>query len=208
MLHSALGVLILFTNNVFANFDIFDINEGELEFITRPLKTAPHHHSTHISITANSLKTGWIGNKQCHYNLQTVPAMEIVFRRGYVRNIEIQRSENIGRAWVDDATVQLENVKNKAVVCITSETKSFKKNGDQGQFVWFGGPYMKKFLDGYFPMKVSIAIDYPSKLLSLERLLPQAVELKAVKLPGHVRLTVMFEGILMLESYFRKVDKQ
>lgn len=202
----ALGVLLLLANDLYADFDIFDINEGELEFITRPLKTTPHHHSTHISITADSIKTGWIGNKQCHYNLQAVPAMEIVFRKGSVRNIEIQRSDNIGRAWIDDATVQLEDVKKEAVICITSETMSFKKSGDGGRFVWFGGPYMKRFLDGYFPMKVSIAIDYPSEMLTLEKLFPQAVEIKATKLPGHVRLSVIFEGILMLETHFKGIS--
>lgn len=194
---------MLFTNNLYANFDIFDINEGDLEFINRPLKTTPHHHSTHISITADSLKSGWIDNKQCHYNLQPVPAMEIVFRRGNVRNISIQRSENIGRAWIEDATVQLDAVGKNAVLCITSETLSFKKNGDRGRFIWFGGPYMKRFLDGYFPMKVSIAIDYPSELLTLEKLFPQAVELKATKLSGHLRLSVTFEGILALETHFK-----
>jgi len=187
-------------------FDFLDINEGELEFITRPLKETPHHHSTHISITAESMKSGWIGNKQCHSNLQTVAAMEIVFRKGYVRNLDISRSENIGRVWIEDATVQLQDVKKNAVVCITGETLSFKKNGHSGNYIWTGGPYMKKYLDGYFPMKVSIAIDYPSDKLVLEKLTPPAVELKTVKLPGHIRLSLLFEGILKLETHFREIS--
>ena len=187
-------------------FDFLDINEGELEFITRPLKEVPHHHSTHISITTESMKSGWIGNKQCHYNLQTVPAMEVVFRKGYVRNLEINRSENIGRVWIEDATVQLKEIKKNAVVCITGETLSLKKNGSSGNYIWSGGPYMKKYLDGYFPMKVSIAIDYPSEKLVLEKLYPHAVELKAVKLPGYIRLSLMFEGILELETHFREIS--
>jgi len=191
-----------------ADFELFDINEGELEFITHPLKTKPHHHSTHISITPESLKTGWIDNKQCHYNLQAIPAMEIVFRKGRVRNIEIQRMDNIGRAWISGATVQLVDVKKEAVICITSETRSLRKSGGTGRYVWSGGPYMKKFLDGYFPMKVSIAIDYPSELLTLEKLFPQAVELKAIKLPGHIRLSVTFEGILSLETHFQEITNR
>jgi hypothetical protein len=199
-----LSALLLSTSVLYADFEFLDINEGELDFITRPLKTAPHHHSTHISITADSLTSGWIGNKQCHYNLQPVPAMEIVFRRGRVRNIEITRTENIGRAWIEEATIQLESIKKGAVICVSSETLSIKSNGGRNRFIWSGGPYMKKFLDGYFPMKVSVAIDYPSELLALEKLFPQEVELKSTKLPGHIRLSVMFEGILSLETHFVK----
>jgi len=187
-------------------FDFLDINEGELEFITRPLKEILHHHTTHITITAESMKSGWVSNKQCHSNLQTVPAMEIVFRKGYVRNLEISRRENIGRVWIEDATVQLKEIKKNAVVCITGETLSFKKNGHSGNYIWTGGPYMKKYLDGYFPMKVSIAIDYPSEKLLLEKLYPHAVELKTVKLPGYIRLSLTFEGILELETHFREIS--
>lgn len=203
---TGLAILLFSPSGNSTDFEFLDINEGELEFITRPLKETPHHHSTHISITAESMKSGWIGNKQCHSNLQTVPAMEIVFRKGYVRNLDISRSENIGRVWIEDATVQLQDIKKNAVVCITGETLSFKKNGHSGNYIWTGGPYMKKYLDGYFPMKVSIAIDYPSDKLVLEKLTPLAVELKTVKLPGHIRLSLLFEGILELETHFKEIS--
>ena len=163
--------------------------------------------SSAISITTESMKSGWIDNKQCHYNLQTVPAMEIVFRKGRVKNLEIKRYENIGRVWVEDATVQLKEIKKNAMICITGETLSFKKNDRTGTYIWTGGPYMKKYLDGYFPMKVSIAIDYPSEKLVLEKLYPQAVELKALKLSGHIRLSLVFEGILELETHFREISE-
>ncbi|MFV1993497.1 MAG: hypothetical protein ACC635_06305 [Acidiferrobacterales bacterium] len=205
-LFASLFVFLFSPSSNSTEFEFLDINEGELEFITRPLKETPHHHSTHISITNESIKSGWIGNKQCHSNLQAVPAMEIVFRKGYVRNLDISRSENIGRVWIEGASVQLKEVKKNAVVCITSETLSFKKNGHSGNYIWTGGPYMKKYLDGYFPMKVSIAIDYPSDKLVFEKLYPHAVELKAVKLPGHIRLSLLFEGILELETHFREIS--
>src|SRR3989338_8140805 len=45
-------------------FDIFDINEGELRFLERPPEKSPHLHSTHVFISEESLKTGWVTAKQ------------------------------------------------------------------------------------------------------------------------------------------------
>ena len=184
-------------------FEIFDINEGELNFLDTPPKYPPHHHSTQIHISKDSLKNGWVGNRQCHYQLTPVPAMEIVFRRGRVRNIDITRKENIRRAWVDNNTVQMEGIQKNAVVCISSETLSLETLPGNKSWVWRGGPYMKRFLDGYFPMKVSLAIDYPADEMKLERLLPPGLRLKALSVPGHLRLTVLFEGRLNIEARFQ-----
>ncbi len=185
-----------------ADFSVIDINEGELHFLTRPPKKAPHHHSTHITINNDSLTTGWVGNKQCHYNLGQVPALEIVFRKGGVRGLDIVRAEHIGKAWVENDSVQLEDLEKNAIICIVSETRSLRYNDLTKNYEWRGGPYMRRFLDGYFPMKVSLAIDYPSDKLRLETLAPAALLLKATALPGHLRLSTLFEGRLNILVLF------
>jgi len=135
-------------------FDILDINEGELHFLTTPPAKPFHRHTNHVTINADSLKTGWIGSKQCHYHLDRVTAMEVVFRKGGVRNLQILQADNIGRAWIENHSVQLKNVKANAVLCIRSENQALRRDAGGRSYVWHGGPYMRRFLDGYFPMRV------------------------------------------------------
>lgn len=196
--------LVCNTQLIASDFDVFDINEGELQFLTKPPAEPPHHHSTHVQITEESLKTGWVLNKQCHYDLGIVPALEIVFRQGKVRNLDVVRTENVGRAWVDRHTVQLEDVRKNAAVCIVAEIRSLKAGPAGGEWEWRGGPYLRRFLDGYFPMRVSLAIDYPVNRLKLDSLEPAAIRLRATDLPGHLRLNVLFEGRLIINAHFHQ----
>ncbi len=183
-------------------FDTLDINEGELHFLTKPPDTPPHLQSTHAVLSNESLRSGWINVKQCHYNLTPVNAMQVVFNRDHVRNIEIVRADDIGRAWVQGATVQLTDVRQNAIVCILSENRSLRRNHLDGTYEWHGGPYMRRFLDGYFPMHVKLAIDYPTDRLRLLNIEPAALKLKSVTQPGYIRMDALFEGRLDVTVQF------
>lgn len=182
--------------------EMLDINEGELRFLTRTPAEPPHEQSTHILVNEESLKSGWITMRQCHYHLAPVGAMQVVFNKDRARNIKIVQAHNIKRAWVESASVQLEGVEKEAVLCIQSENRSFRRNGADGTYEWRGGPYMRRFLDGYFPMHVKVAIDYPAKQLQLKTIEPAPLKLKATTLPGHVRTDAMFEGRLVISARF------
>ena len=183
-------------------FDIFDINEGELRFLERPPEKAPHLHSTHVFISEESLKTGWVTAKQCHYNLDQVSALQVVFSPRRIRRIEILQADNIGRAWVEGASVQVTHVGKNAVLCILSENFAIKHNTVERTYEWHGGPYMRRFLDGYFPMQVKLAIDYPPDRLRLESIDPGTLRFKTVAQPGLIRLDALFEGRLDITIRF------
>ena len=178
------------------------ISDGDLQFIAKPPAKPLHKHTTHITINAGSLRTGWVVNKQCHHNLDQVSALEVVFRKGGVRKLRILQATNIKRAWVEGNSVQLEDIGAGAVLCILSETRSFRYQSLEGAYVWRGGPYMKRFFDGYFPMHVSLAIDYPSQLLKLAKIAPAVLKSRAVSVPGHIRLDTMFTGKLVVRLQF------
>lgn len=180
----------------------------ELHFLTKPPKKAPHRHSTHITISEETLKTGWVQNKQCHYNLAQVSALEVVFRKGGVRNLQIARADNIKKAWVEKHSVQLTDVGKDAVLCIVSETQSFKVDTLDGTYTWRGGPYMKRFLDGYFPMQVNLAVDFPPHKLKLISMDPAALKSRSVNFSGHIRLDTMFVGKLVILLKFQPIDKK
>lgn len=107
------ALLLLLTGALFVpptlaadEFDIFDINEGELRFLERPPEKSPHLHSTHVFISEESLKTGWVTAKQCHYHLDQVSALQVAFNKRRVRRIEILQADNIGRAWKASSPVR------------------------------------------------------------------------------------------------------
>ena len=183
-------------------FDIFDINEGELRFLERPPENPPHLHSTHVFISEESLKTGWVTAKQCHYNLDQVSALQVVFNKRRVRRIEILQADNIGRAWVEGASIQVTHVGKHAVLCILSENFAIKHNPAEHTYEWHGGPYMRRFLDGYFPMQVKLAIDYPADRIRLESIEPGTLRFKTVAHPGLIRLDALFEGRLDITIRF------
>ncbi len=187
-------------------FDIFDINEGELRFLERPPDKPPHLHSTHVFISEASLKTGWVTAKQCHYNLDRVSALQVVFNQRRVRRIEVLQADNIGRAWVEGASVQVTNVGKDAVLCILSENFAIKHNAVERTYEWRGGPYMRRFLDGYFPMQVKLAIDYPQDRVRLESIEPGTLRFKTVAQPGLIRLDALFEGRLDITIRFADTD--
>jgi hypothetical protein len=187
-------------------FDIFDINEGELRFLERPPENPPHLHSTHVFISEESLKTGWVTAKQCHYNLDQVSALQVVFNKRRVRRIEILQADNIGRAWVEGASIQVTHVGKHAVLCILSENFAIKHNPAEHTYEWHGGPYMRRFLDGYFPMQVKLAIDYPADRIRLESIEPGTLRFKTVAHPGLIRLDALFEGRLDITIRFADAD--
>lgn len=184
-----------------AELEAPDINEGELRFLTAPPAQPPHLHSTQVSIGEESLRTGWVGVHQCHYRFGPLGAMEVVFNKERARNLRIVRAERIARAWIEGASVQLAGVDADAVLCIQSENRSLQRNAT-GAYEWHGGPYLRRFLDGYFPMQVQLALDYPPAALRLLAIEPPELKLKAVAHPGLLRLEALFEGRLDMTVRF------
>ncbi len=175
-----------------------EINEGELHFLAAAPAGPVHHHQKHLIITRDSLKTGWVIDRQCHYHLDRVGALEVVFNPERVRSLEITRADNIERAWIKDHSVQLENVGAQAVLCIHSENRALERDPRSGGYILTSGPYMRRFLDGYFPMRVSLSLDYPAQQLSLAGLEPAEIRLKSHSAPGHLRIDALFEGRLLI----------
>lgn len=182
------------------------INEGELHFLPEAPARPPHLQSSHLAITDDSLKTGWIRMKQCHHHLGPTPALQVVFHRGRVRNLQILETQHVGRVWIEGSTVQLTEVGKDAMLCILSENRSLRRNDVTGEYEWHGGPYMRRFFDGYFPMFVRITIDYPVNALRVRSIAPAPLKLRAVDSPGQLRMDALFEGRLDVYVQFTPLD--
>lgn len=173
-----------------------EVNEGSLTFLTDHPARSIHHHQNKIRITPESLASGWTDLIQCHDNLDAVPRSQITFREGYIRELRVTESRSVGQAWIQGPTVQLRDVTAGARLCLEAQTRALKDMGN-GFFNLFNGPYMRKFLDGYYPMQVSLSIEYPEKQLNIVDVSPPEQKGFAVmQKPGLLTINTVFEGEL------------
>ncbi len=180
------------------------VNEGVLRFLETPPATPVHHHQNRIRITAASLRSGWIDLWQCHDHLDAVPRSQITFREGYVRRLKVDTSSRIGRAWVEGPSVQLKDVAPGARLCLSAQTRALRDTGN-GYYSLSSGPYMRKFLDGYYPMRVTLDVRYPpAELHLLDVSPPRQPGLAHDEAPGRLHLDSRFEGELRVLFQFER----
>ena len=180
------------------------VNEGALRFLEAPPAAAVHHHQNRVRITPGSLRSGWVELQQCHTHMDAVPRSQITFREGYVRGLGIDTFSGIGRAWVEGPSVQLKDVARGARLCLSAQTRALRDAGN-GYYNLSHGPYMRKFLDGYYPMHVTLDIEYPAAQLRLLDVSPaRQPGLAHDEAPGRVKLDTHFEGELRLLFQFER----
>lgn len=182
-----------------------EVNEGELTFLSMPPGKPVHHHRNRIRITEESLASGWTELEQCHDNLDAVPRAQITFREGYIRNLRVLETHAIEEAWVEGPSVQLRGVQPGAHLCLAAQTRALNDSGN-GYFTLNNGPYMRKFLDGYYPMQVSLRLEYPAKLLQIIDISPMAQEgFDITEKAGIVDIDTLFEGELRTQVQFERL---
>jgi hypothetical protein len=178
------------------------VNGGDLVFLTEPPREPVHHHHSRIVLDPDSLDNGWVTMVQCHTHLDAVPRTQVVYHQTRARDLSILSFENIGQAWVEGHTVQLANVDHGASICIQARTRTLEFNED-GSFSLRGGPFMRRFLDGYYPMRVSMNIEIPRGYLRFVDSRPQRQAGFDVHETGEgVHVDAWFEGKLYTEVRF------
>lgn len=179
------------------------VNTGDLVFLDRPPEKAVHHHVTRLDITREALGSGWVLLEQCHDNLDKVPSSQIVYQPGRVRALSLVSHRNIGSVWVEGESVQLRDVAADAQVCVVAETKALHALGE-GRYELRNGPFMRKFLDGYYPMHVSLDVRYTEGLRP-EGTSPEAQPGFVVAYgDGRISIDAWFEGMLRTVIRFRE----
>jgi hypothetical protein len=180
----------------------FDVNSGELEFLAAmPDKRVPHSRNG-LRITVSSLADGWVEQAQCHENLDPVPLAEVVYRYREMRDLRVVSTTGIERAWVEGQSVQMENISHGAVLCVAAAARLLRREGEE--YVLRNGPFQRRFLDGYFPLRVSLTLEYPAERLRVASIDPPPQPGFSVQqASGRITLEALFEGRLYTEVRFR-----
>ena len=160
-----------------AEHPALQVNEGELRFMVTGPEKPEHQQTMQITITNDTMHTGWAQVSQCHENLDQVDRLEIVFRQGKVRNLQVVEFKNIADARPQGHRVILRQVQPDSRICVQSESRIMQRSLEQGQrdvYEMTNGPFMRRFLDGFYPLNLSMQVDYPAQCLRLLEIQPEA----------------------------------
>jgi hypothetical protein len=139
-----------------------EVNEGELQLLEAPPEAASHFHHTRLLLTEQSLLDGWVTMYQCHSDLDRVASTQIVYHKDRISNIRVVSSQNIGSAWVEGSTVQMKDIAPDSKICISADRRALSYA--KGRYYLRLGPFIRRFLDGYYPMHVRVEVCYPKFL--------------------------------------------
>lgn len=179
-----------------------DVNEGHLAFLTAAPEDKLHHHHNSVTILPNSLSDGWVLVRQCHSNIDQVSAAQVLFKKERVRELRVLEYRNIGRAWVEGPTVQMTDIGANATICLQARTRALYIK-DDGSYCLRNGPFMRRFLDGYFPIRVSMQVKYQGTGLKLVDTSPRQQAGFSIWQKQHqLGFDTIFEGKLRTEFSF------
>lgn len=184
------------------------VNEGDLTFLTdeaagltAEAKGRPHHHQNRLVISESSLLDGWVKLHQCHRRLDRVAEAQILFRPGRSRHLAVTRSRNIEAAYPEGNTIQVRGVGDDSELCLEVETQALSEL-TEGVYELSNGPFMRRFLDGYYPMVVSLHIAYPAGLSLADYAPAEQPGFDIRQGRGWVSARAVFEGRLRTRFLF------
>jgi hypothetical protein len=184
-------------------FSTSDVNEGELEFLASPPDKPTLHSANRLTISNSSLDDGWVGMVQCYENLDAVNDAQVVYQYKQLRNLKVEKTENIEKTWIEGQSVQLLNTQKGATLCISAQVRIFYKNANN-TYTLKNGPFQRRFLDGFYPMHVTLSITYPPERLTFVTSMPaQQPGFEVDSKPGALEIDAWFEGRLLTEMEFK-----
>lgn len=178
------------------------VNEGELNFIAPVHDQSILHSDTHLWLSAESRQSGWVKMRQCYRQLDAIGKTDVVYAYREMKNLRVIRTKKIARVRVKPQRVELENVEKDAELCVEAEVKIFQRLSDS-TFAVHNGPYHRRFLDGYYPYRVSLTVHYADDEMQLEQIAPEPqAGFYLTKNPGELNIDSWFEGELRIMLVF------
>lgn len=177
------------------------LSEGELVWYKHAPAEATSRMTLDIRFKHASRLQGWLNVRQCHENLASVPAAQLVFEGRPVRALRIEETENIQRAVIDKNTVQLTAVGTAARICVSSEQRILHRL-DEHHWAIVNGPFQRRFLDGFYPMQLKMNIFWPADRWRLMQSRPaKGPEIRTSR--DHLHMQAHFAGRLKMAFVFQ-----
>ena len=176
------------------------VNERDLDFIPGQTQGVVHHHRSRILISDSSLLDGWVQLEQCHVNLDRVAAAQIVFNPQRSRGLAVVSFRNIDHAFAEANTIQLQGVRDDSEICLRAESRALHSD-DAAVFELQNGPFMRRFLDGYYPLRLSLRIDHPRSLVLADFSPETQPGFAVTQADDHIDIEALFNG--QLRTRFR-----
>jgi hypothetical protein len=207
MLKSALLTTLLFFNASAWALDFSDIaTEGQIKYLKERPDPGAYSYESRVKITAASLESGSVQIVTCHYQLDPIRKVVIVFNPNRIQAIAVKSIDKMASAEVKNNQVVLTDVERGASICIDLQSKALDQVGG-GQYRLNAGPLMRRYLDGYLPMAAKIRVDWPANMLTVEKTTPSEKEgIQVVQGNDGVQLDMIFAGKMTAQIDLKKPD--
>jgi hypothetical protein len=202
----SLFTLLLCSASAFA-LEFSDIaTEGQIKYLKERPDPNAYSYESRVKITAASLESGSVQIATCHYQLDPIRKVVIVFNPNRIQAIAVKSIDKMASAEVKNNQVILTDVERGASICIDLQSKALDQVG-AGQYRLNAGPLMRRYLDGYLPMAAKIRVDWPSNMLIVEKTAPSEKEgIQVVQGNDGVQLNMIFAGKMTAQIDLKKPD--
>ena len=202
----SLAALLLCSASAFA-LEFSDIaTEGQIKYLKERPDPGAYSYESRVKITAASLESGSVQIATCHYQLDPIRKVVIVFNPNRIQAIAVKSIDRMASAEVKNNQVVLTDVERGASICIDLQSRALDQVG-AGQYRLNAGPLMRRYLDGYLPMAAKIRVDWPTNMLAVERTTPSEKEgIEVVQGNDGVQLNMIFAGKMTAQIDLKKPD--
>jgi hypothetical protein len=207
MFKSALLTALLFCSASAWALDFSDIaTEGQIKYLKERPDPGAYSYESRVKITAASLESGSVQIATCHYQLDPIRKVVIMFNPNRIQAIAVKSIDKMASAEVKNNQVVLTDVERGASICIDLQSKALDQVG-AGQYRLNAGPLMRRYLDGYLPMAAKIRVDWPTNMLTVEKTTPSEKEgIQVVQGNDGVQLDMIFAGKMTAQIDLKKPD--
>ncbi|MFY8183564.1 MAG: hypothetical protein ACOVKL_05040 [Polynucleobacter sp.] len=202
----SLATLLICSASAFA-LEFSDIaTEGQIKYLKERPDPGAYSYESRVKITAASLESGSVQIATCHYQLDPIRKVVIVFNPNRIQAIAVKSIDKMASAEVKNNQVVLTDVERGASICIDLQSKALDQVG-AGQYRLNAGPLMRRYLDGYLPMAAKIRVDWPTNMLTVEKTAPSEKEgIQVVQGNDGVQLNMIFAGKMTAQIDLKKPD--